>query len=189
MAKIKAKINENKTKKKVNKKKTNKEIKKELIKDTSFDGNEDIRKFVIILIIMIAIVIGIYVVSKVVVDKRETKDNKKATVEIDYDVTIVGTILNRPYDEYYVLVYDENKEESKYYINLYNEYKKKEDTIKMYYCNLANKLNEKYKAEESNKNIKSVDDFKFKDITLLKIKNGKVVSYIEDTTKIESVLQ
>ena len=42
-------------------------------------------------------------------------------------------------------------------------------------------------SKESNKNAQSVDEFAFKDLTLLKIKNNKIEKYIEtlDTIKAE----
>lgn len=189
MARIKAKIDKNKKEiKSKGKKSYKKQNKQKLLKDNSFDGNEELRRSILILVIMIIIIIGIYFLSAFLVDKR-SKENKISATKINYDVTLVGTILNRPYDEYYVLVYNKKEENANYYNQLFDAYKEKEDAIKIYYCDLSNKLNEDYVSDKSNKNIISSEDFKFKGTTLLKIKDGKVISFIEDTSTIETLLQ
>ncbi|NMA50559.1 MAG: hypothetical protein GX951_01750 [Mollicutes bacterium] len=189
MARIKAKIDKNKKEiKSKGKKSYKKQTKQKLLKDNSFDGNEELRRSILILVIMIIIIIGIYFLSAFLVDKR-SKENKISATKINYDVTLVGTILNRPYDEYYVLVYNKKEENANYYNQLFDAYKEKEDAIKIYYCDLSNKLNEDYVSDKSNKNIISSEDFKFKGTTLLKIKDGKVISFIEDNSTIETLLQ
>ncbi len=159
------------------------------------DGNE-IRNF-IILVVVIGLVVGIlYFVTA----KFNNNDGKYIPAvqkgEINYNLVTVGTLLNRPYNDYYVLVYDADKPEAVKYSTLMAMYKEKEDEKdykKIYFCNLDNNLNKAYYNvdgdNKSNPKAKSVEEFDFGDITLLEIKNGKIVSYIEDYTKIQELLK
>ena len=100
-------------------------------------------------------------------------------------------IFNRPYDEYYVIAYDSTLDDAMYYSTLITNYSKKEDAIKIYYCDLSKKVNESYKAKDGNGNSKatSVQELSFGDVTLLKIRNKKIVNYIENIDQIKSALK
>lgn len=182
-----------KTKKKVQEEpKKSKKIKK--VKETKYISDEalEIRRFIIILLVVIIVVIGGYFVSKVVVKKQAEENNSSSSeVNISYDNVSVGMILNRPYDEYYVMVYDYNDTSSAYYNTLASGYINKENSHKVYFCNLSDTLNEKYKSdnEEGNSKAKSIKDFKFGKITLLKIENGKVAKYLNNEFDIKKELK
>ena len=189
MAKIKAKkaVEETTAKtKKVKKSKT------KVIKDTSFnENNSEIGKFIIIFVVILLVVVGLYFLSKVIVDKREDKQAKDDVkqAEINYDIITIGTLLNRPYDEYYVLAYDGETPDAIYYSSLITVYQNKENAKKIYYCDLSNGLNSKYVSATSNPDAKTVDELKLGKITLLTIKKGKIVGYVEDINQIQSTLQ
>ena len=176
------------------KNKNNKDKKKDLIKNQKDvnDNELEIRHFFIILFIVLIIAVGLYFISKAVVDKRKANNNETNTVkgQIDYDIVSVGTILNRPYNDYYVLVYDSEDTNALYYSNLYSKYASKEDSLKIYYCDLNNILNKDYVSEdgEGNPYARSTEDFSFGKITLLRIINGYVYSYMDDLEEIANVL-
>ncbi|MGN1342861.1 MAG: hypothetical protein ACI4VL_06720, partial [Bacilli bacterium] len=73
-------------------------------KNTDTIDNEIVR-FIIIFFIIAVVVIGLYFLSKSIVDKRNSDNNTTETIEIAYDKLNVGMIFNRPYDEYYVMIY------------------------------------------------------------------------------------
>ena len=67
---------------------------------------EEMFKFVIVILVVLACVGGIYLLTRAFVtkdlfNKDETKETAKG--EINYNSAIVGNIMNRPYDEYYVM--------------------------------------------------------------------------------------
>lgn len=167
-------------------KKTNKDLLK--AKPELNEEQQMIRKAIILFGVIVVIIVGVYFLSKLIVDKNETNNNVTEDVEIDYSITEVGTILNRPYKEYYVMVYNSTDPNASLYSSLITNYSK--DT-KIYFCDLDNGLNKEFISgnKTGNKNAKSVSEFSFGEITLLKIKNGKVVDYIEDVTSISKILK
>ena len=100
-------------------------------------------------------------------------------------------IFNRPYDEYFVMVYDSSDNDAMIYSSLISKYSQKEDSLKIYYCDLSNKLNKEFVSSDgtTNSNAKSVSEFKFGQVTLIKVRNGKIVSYIENIDTIKSALK
>ena len=156
------------------------------IKETKYISEEakEIRNFVIILISIIVIVLIVYAVSKVFMkDEKNTTEDTVQEGKIDYDKVSVGMIFNRNYDEYYVAVYNEENNQAVLYSTIITNYVSEKDSLKVFFCDLGNYLNEKYyvgKDGTSNHNATKVDELGFKDLTLLKIKNGKIVKYIED---------
>lgn len=140
-----------------------------------------IKKLIIILLVVVIVVVGFYFLTDKVVKPAE---EEKMTVEVNYEVATVGTILNRPYDEYFVLLYDSTDVEATYYSTLLSNFKSSSDE-KIYYVDLSLKENSKYVGEKSNKDLTSASDATFAGPTLLKIKNGKVVSYLENRDEIK----
>lgn len=157
----------------------------------SSDTDTDIFRFLIILVAICVLVIGLYFLSKSLVNKRNNNEtNNNTNVTIDYDITSVGTIFNRPYKEYFVMIYDGTDDDAMYYSSLITKYKKKDNALKIYYCDLNNDLNKNYKSENEtgNKNASSVSELSFGKVTLIKIKNGSIIDYEENIDKIKNIL-
>lgn len=185
-----------KTMKKEETKKIKKQAKakKQLIKESkSYSQNDDqfdVKRLITIsLIVLAAVGIVYFVTAKFVINKSDSSKNS-TEAEINYDVVSVGTILNRSYDEYYVLVFDSDSNKATYYSNMALAYSTSTNAIKIYTCDLSNGLNSKYKSdsETGNAEAKSISEFSFGEITLLYIKDGKVTKYIEGTEKINKEL-
>lgn len=159
-------------------------------KTTTTIDNEIVR-FIIIFFIIVLVVIGLYFLSKIVINKRNVDNNTVDTIEIAYDKLNVGMIFNRPYDEYYVMIYDSNIEKAVYYSTIITKYKNLEDSIKIYYCDLSEKVNKKYYSgkENGNVNATNINDLSFGNLTLLKIKNGKIALYLENIEEIKKILK
>jgi len=172
-----------------------KKLKNIKINDFAEDGNE-IKSFIIIVVI-IAILIGIiYGLTELLKsDEKPDKDEIVAGV-IDYEKVSVGTILNRPYDEYYVMLYNSEDKNAVVYSTILTKYMQNstnKDYIKIYYCDLNNTLNKKYYNVNddniSNPDAEKIEDFDFGELTLLKIKKDKIVEYTEDFKKIKDILK
>ena len=154
---------------------------------------EEMFRFICVILIVILCVAGVYVLTRAFVTKdlfgkEETKEAVAGTV--NYEVAIVGQILNRPYDSYYVFVYNTTGDNASNMSTIISSYKNKTgDKLHVYTVDLNNKLNaEYYDASKENVEAKDVDSFKFGDKTLLKIKDGKVDKYITDLEKMKKEL-
>jgi len=176
--------------------KNQKEIKKMKVNKSDNTEDENSIRTLIIIVIVIAVLIGIiYGVTELL--KKDPKVEEEITAgTINYDKTTVGTILNRPYDEYYVLVYNTEDSDAVLYSTILTKYmqnSKDKDYTKIYFCDLDNKLNAPYynvgNDNKSNKKVNKAEDFDFSDLTLLKIEKGKVTQYIEELDKIKDILK
>lgn len=167
----------------------NKETKR--IKNVQTEEQQEIIKFIIILVVVVALVVGVYFFTKKFVTKEESKnETQEVTGSVNYNVTIIGTLLNRPYDEYYAIIYDSTSTKAGKYEGIYSSFTTGENSAtKMYYIDLSNKLNESYySGEETNPKAQSIDELKLGDLTLIKVKNGKITKYLEDEDAIRKEL-
>lgn len=160
--------------------------------NNSLSDDESVVKKLIIITVIITVLIGIvYIATELVTKEPEVKDQVKAG-EVNYDKISVGTILNRPYDEYYVIVYNAEDSNAVLYSTILTKYMQKEKAIKIYFCDLNNKLNNSYYNVDndniSNNKATKVEDFDFSDLTLMKIKNSKIEKYVEDLETIKDIL-
>ena len=155
------------------------------------EEQKEIIHFLIVLVVILIIVMCVYIFSKLFV-------LDESLFEINYEIgaikderAIVGTIFNRPEDEYYVIAYDETSENAVYYSVLATKYSENEKALKIYHVDLSNELNASYYVGsdgKSNKNATKVSEIKLKDLTLIKIKDGKIDKYLENVTDIEKEL-
>ncbi len=176
---------------KLNDKVKTKKIKKVDIDKYTSEESKEVKKFIIILLSIIVLVLAVYGITRLVNNNKDNNEDRTVTTgAIDYDKVSVGTLFNRADDEYYVIVYDGEASNAIYYSALMNKYMKKEKSNKVYFCDLSNELNKKYyvgEDKESNPNATISSELAFKDLTLIKIKNGKIIKYLEtlDTIKTE----
>jgi len=170
-------------------------IKNERIKYNTNEDENIIRKLIIITIVVMVAIAGVYLVTELL-KKDETKEKVVTPGVINYDKLSVGTLLNRNYKEYYVLVYDSKDEKAVLYSTLLNRYmsqKEQKDYVKIYYCDLDNKLNKEYynvnNDDKSNPKAENISELDFGKLTLLKVKNGKIVQYVEAFDEIKDILK
>lgn len=153
----------------------------------------EVRRFVFILMTIIILLVIIYGITKIFIkDDKGTDSDQVSPGVIDYDIVTVGTMLSKADKEYYVMIYDAEDPEAVYYSAIINNYLDKEKALNVYYCDLGNKLNKSYyvgKDGKSNPKAEKVSDLALKDLTLLKVKNGKIVKYIENIDTIKSELK
>ena len=155
----------------------------------------EIRSLIIVVVAVILIVCGLYLATRLFVTKDLFKKEEEVVEEvtpgeISYDTIIMGQLLNRPYDEYYVAIY--NQTDGDYIIDmltLVNSYKQLDKHLHIYVVDLSNKLNEDYyDPEKVNVDAKELSDIKVGDITLIKVKKGAINKYIVDYAKMEKEL-
>lgn len=158
------------------------------------EEQKEVKRFVFVLLGLIFVVIGIYFFTRIFITKDLFNDKTDEVTytegTINYDVAIVGNMLNRPYDEYYLLAFDSEGTKVNYYNSVATMYMSKEKSLKMYHIDLANELNKKYIAEDENvsKKFESIDKLKLGEVTLIKVKNKKVTKLITNIEDIEKEL-
>ena len=157
------------------------------------EETKTMKQFLITLIIVIIGVVGIYLLTKYVVKKDNATNNSSNTEEknyIDPNTAIVGTMLNKSSDAYYVIIYDKTKDNATTYYSLVSTYKAKDKVLKVYTVDLSNSLNKKYIATDNKTNPKAtnLEDLKFGEVTLLKVKNNKITEAYETTDAIKKAL-
>lgn len=158
------------------------------------EEQKELKKFIFVILGLVIIIVGIYFFTRAFVTKDlfEDKNEKTyATGTINYDIAIVGNMLNRPNTEYYVMAFGSEEAEGVYYNTLVSKYMQKEKALKVYYLDTENELNKKYVAEnEESKStsFSSIDKLKLGNITLMKIKNGKVTKYITNVDDLKEEL-
>jgi len=159
-------------------------MKKKKLKIEKYDNEEVnmVKKLIVILIVVVLFVLGFYFLTDKVVVKEKQDEVK---TEINYDNATVGTILNRPYDEYLVLLYNSKESEAAYYGTLLANYS---GDKKVYFVDLSLKSNEAYIGEKSSGKFSKVEDAKFSGPTLLEINDGKVKTFLETKEEIKKAL-
>lgn len=162
-------------------------MKQKRLKTQRYDSEDtkEIRNLIIIAIILIALAVGLYFLTDVILGKKK---NNETAVEFDYTECTVGTMFNRPYDEYYVFLFDSTSSSASQYQSLISNYEKKDNAKKIYFVDLSTKFNSEYVGEKSNKKPTKATEVKVKDSALVLIKNGKVSKYYESVTDYEKVL-
>lgn len=170
----------------------NKKVKNSKIKEEKYRSEEqkEIIRFVKILLAVIIFIVLIYFATRLFVKKdMNTNEEETAVTEISYNKMVFGTMLNRPYDEYYVLAFSSEDNEANYYNSLASSYMAKEDSLYVYYIDLEDSMNKSFIAgndEESNPDAKSLEELKVSDLTLIKVVDGEIVKYIENVSDIKS---
>lgn len=171
--------------------------KKANVKTLSIQTTEqsELKSFLIVILVVLVGVGLLFLATKAFVtkdlfgDKKEDTEEKEVVGEVNYDVTIMGSLLNRPYDEYYAVIYDTTGDRMYDMSSLVTAYKEIKDAKHIYTIDLDNKLNESYYDPENvNTKAKKLSEVKVGDITLIKVKDGKINKFITDYTKMKKEL-
>lgn len=171
----------------IKKETTKKEVKKEEVKK-----DETIKDFIIIVLVLTIAFLVIWALT--LGAKRLGWFNQhysKPEVEdaiISYDNIELGTIFNRSESEYYVALFDGEKDEM--YLNtLITNYKEKENALKVYIVDLSEGLNSSALSEENNTNTSKVNELKINDTTLIHVRNGQNIEAIVGIDNIANALK
>lgn len=140
-----------------------------------------------VLVFMGVIYLGILGMEKIGVFEKGYTKPQEGEVTFDYEYITMGTILNRSEKTYYVLF--DNYKTSITQDAYVNSLVAKQDKYRVYKVDMNKNENKKYIAQEANLDVKSVNDIKINDITLIKVTNGKIVDYAIGSDKIEEYLK
>ena len=105
---------------------------------------------------------------------RDKKEKPKTTIQ--YTNIIVGSILNRSEEDYFVLVEKEDDANITSYQTMIDKYNEKDEHSRFYIVLLSDPFNKQYVADESNLTVDKITYIRFSETTLLHVKNGKITS-------------
>ena len=171
------------------KKKTVKKVKEEKYRS---EEQQEIIRFIKILIIVVVFLLAIYFITRIFVKKDLLNNNEETAVtEVSYNKMVFGTMLNRPYEKYYVLAFSSKDNKANYYSALASNYSQDEDSLYIYYIDLEDSMNKEFITTDgkTNPKAKNVSDLKVGDLTLIKVEDGKIAKYIENVEEIKSELE
>lgn len=151
------------------------------------DGQSDIIRFFITLIVVVIVVLGLFYFTKYAINDGDVNIVVFDSVDgaVNYNIASIGTMLGKEDEEYYVFISsseDDNLVGYQVEIAKYTE-QDSDDILPIFYVDLASAVNNTYIATDENPenlDATSIDEMYFGDATLIKVKNGKVVSYITD---------
>jgi len=158
------------------------------------EEQKEVTKLIIIILVVTVLVVGAYFLTRAVVTKDlGKKDNTEEKVTegvINYNVAIVGEILNRSEKKYYVAVFKGTGEYGSEMATAIAGYESQKGHLRVYRVDLDNKFNaDFYDPEHIKLKVTDPSDFKFGDVTLLKVEGGKVTTAITDLSKIKKELK
>ncbi len=149
---------------------------------SSIGEGQEVKKFIVVLMIVLASVTTIYFFTRIFVTKdllNKQQSPAPIPLTINYELTTIGLMKNRPYQEYYVFVYY-NQDQINNIKEAITTYIRSEEAKKVYYLDLAETLNQEYyTTEKTNPKASEIDDLKFGAMTLVQIKDKKVINYWE----------
>ena len=169
-----------------------KEEKPKKIKNGGYKSEDtnDLKRFIIILIAVIVFIVLAYFITRIFVTKdlfnEETKEVTPGT--INYNNTIIGAMLSKPEEEYFIMCVDASVASSVYYLGLMNNYSAQEGALKVYLADLSNALNAKF-VGETNNITENFDELTIATPTLIKVKKAKIVESYTDDESIAKALK
>lgn len=150
--------------------------------------DDDFKQSTKSIIITIVVVLGVFLLfflftKKITEKKLKTVEKEKTEASIQYNEILGDNTFTMFPHEYYVLFYDFEGAEAVYLNYLYSSYAS-QDNQYIYKVDLGNKLNEKFVSEETNSKASKASELKVKETTLIKIRDGKNVSYTEGSAQV-----
>lgn len=142
-------------------------------------------------IVVVAAIFGLAYVGSYFMVKEGLLDKGYQVPEVntpvfDYQTATIGTVFNKADKEYYVVFdkFGDVHEKSVYLDSLLTMYGNKEKKLPIYKVDMTLGENAKYASNKSNRKAQKSTELKINGITVIKVKNGKNVLYLEDVTKI-----
>ncbi len=163
-----------------------------MAKNMSFGDEVKIKEAIFIVLGMTLLVLVIYFLTVGAqklgfFDERYVKP-QVSTAVISYENILAGSVFNRTEEEYFVIFADFSGNDAIYLSGLGANYKAKKEGINLYSVDLGNDMNKYILSEDSNTVAQSSSDLKVKGHTLIRIKNGSNIQYVEGDENIKSAL-
>ena len=153
------------------------------------EEQKEIMNFFKILTGLLIIIGGFYLLTRFVFNNKPVYKRTNNEGSIQYNYIYLGSLLNLADDEYYVLAVDSEDVSNTYILSLASTYRANNKKTPLYYADLSFELNKGFKADTSSFDASSVNTLKIKGTTLIKVKNGKITSFVEKESEIETLLK
>ena len=153
------------------------------------EEQKEIMNFFKILTGLLVIIGGFYLLTRFVFNNKPVYKRTNNEGSIQYNYIYLGSLLNLADDEYYVLAVDSEDVSNTYILSLASTYRANNKKTPLYYADLSFELNKGFKADTSSFDASSVNTLKIKGTTLIKVKNGKITSFVEKESEIETLLK
>lgn len=153
--------------------------------------SEETKKGIILFIIIGVILVGVYFATVYLVNKGNLstyEPSSEVDAVITYDEINVGMVFNRTPEEYYVAFENFSDKNRVEYSTLIKDYSSNENNLPIYKVDMLMGFNQRYYDTKTNPYVQDVRELKIKTPTLMKIKDGTNILYIEDINKIKSEL-
>ena len=167
--------------------------KQDYTKNTS--GNM-IKKLIFILGGLLLLVVLSYLMSVALTNRqfeREREERKRLRENpishIQYDEILAGSIFNAGSKDYYVLIYDFDGVDNDWADIIVRFYRNSEDSKPLYTVNLGNHFNQHVIGDTSNSNARNASELSITGTTLINIKDGRIIYYIEGLEEINEHLE
>lgn len=152
------------------------------------EEQKEIRSFIKILAVLVILFFGMYFLTTTVFNKEEKIKRTNNEGKVQYESIILGTLLQRADEEYYVLALDSKDVANTYIMNKASDYNSGKNSLPLYTADLDNEFNKKFVSKESSYQTDSIDNLKLKGTTLIKVKKNKIVEFVEGNENIANVL-
>lgn len=173
--------------------KEKKNIEKNVVVDTQEEVMSNAAK---VSVVVTGIFVVFYVIAVLLkggfapgIDNDDKDDNDKETVTIQYDEILAGETFKMPYQEYYVIFFNYDDKSTSVYEAILSNFKKVNTNAKVFKVDLNKGFNIPYISETSNHNAATSDELKINGPTLIKIKDGRNVTYVEGKDSIKEILK
>lgn len=174
---------------------TRKEMRKQQKKNrvvNNTSSGDEISK-IIKIISAIAVCFALVYFGTSYITGRMSDKEEEQEVEIQKEEILMGETFEKTDKEYVVVYYDfEDKINANLYTMLVQNYNNKKKTIPMYRVDLSTNFSKQYIAteeEKSNTNPTSLSNLKIKGATLIRIKDKKVIKYVEGKENIKKYIE
>lgn len=158
-------------------------------KNQNLNNGIKVKEGIIIVVVIFVIIAIVYLLTMGAqklgwFDLGYTKPEVESAV-ISYENILAGSIFNKQSGEYYVMIADYDNDSSIYVSSLGSLYNEKENKINLYAVNLGEGLNKSIMGEKSNVAAQDVSNLSVSGPTLIKIRDGRNIRYIEGEENIK----
>ena len=167
----------------ITKEKKDKKNKREEELDERSEVKSLLKTIIIVLVSFIVCYLLFMLMGKLGMFEKGYEKPEAGSNEFTYNTAIIGTVFNRPENEYYVS-FDE-EEGNTYFDTLLTMYK---GSLNIYKVNMTLGINASHKGEKGNSKATNPSELVINGPTLIRIKGGKIIKYLEDLEKIKEEL-
>lgn len=175
--------------KNANSKSKKKEVSKKIEKVES-SVEKGLLKIIRILLGVIVVFVLFYLLTIFIIDKDEEEETTETAIQ--YEEILAGSSFTMRDDEYIVVYYDFTSEDADQISSAIYTYTSNYlgSSLRLYTVDMSNAFNEKYASKsKSNENPESAADLLINVPTIIRIKDGKAVEYIDDLDDVLDYLQ